>query len=114
MKGLPEDTTDDVLRGLFAPFGAVLSATAPQDSYGKARGYGFVTYGSVEEATKAVSQMHLHVLSGHTIHVDLAESKQDREKRAQRLQQRDMRAGLRLRFWEIIADETISDLFCRF
>ena len=91
MKGLPEHTTDDSLRALFAPFGEVLSATAPLDSYGKSRGYGFVSYGSVEEATKAVSQMHLHVLHGRAIHVDLAESKQDREKRAERLQQRDMR-----------------------
>jgi len=88
IKGLQEDVTDQTLRSLFEPFGQVLAATAPRDSNGKCRGFGFVNYGTVQEATKAVSQMHLHVINGKAIHVDLAESKQDREARQARAQHR--------------------------
>lgn len=88
VKGLQDDVTDQSLRSLFEPFGRVLSATVPRDSSGKCRGFGFVNYGTVQEATKAVSQMHLHVINGKAIHVDLAESKQDREARQARAGQR--------------------------
>ncbi|CAE7228675.1 pab1 [Symbiodinium sp. CCMP2456] len=86
VKGLHEDITDEYLRKLFEPFGHVLSASAPSDANGKCRGFGFVNFGSLEEATKAVSQMHLRVVHGRPIHVDLAESKKDRQARQQRSQ----------------------------
>eukprot|EP00439_Symbiodinium_sp_Y106_P070216 s2883_g12.t1 len=86
VKGLHEDITDEDLRKLFEPFGHVLSASAPCDANGKCRGFGFVNFGSLEEATKAVSQMHLRVVHGRPIHVDLAESKKDRQARQQRSQ----------------------------
>ncbi|OLP78827.1 Polyadenylate-binding protein, cytoplasmic and nuclear [Symbiodinium microadriaticum] len=86
VKGLHEDITDEDLRKLFEPFGHVLSASAPSDANGKCRGFGFVNFGSLEEATKAVSQMHLRVVHGRPIHVDLAESKKDRQARQQRSQ----------------------------
>ncbi|CAE7699742.1 pab1 [Symbiodinium pilosum] len=88
VKGLHDDMTDEGLRRLFEPFGTVLSASAPMDINGKCRGFGFVNFGSLEEATKAVSQMHLRVVHGRPIHVDLAESKKDRQARQQRAQQR--------------------------
>mmetsp|Transcript_11805 Transcript_11805/g.28235 ORF Transcript_11805/g.28235 Transcript_11805/m.28235 type:complete len:583 (+) Transcript_11805:161-1909(+) len=89
VKGLHEDVTDDGLRALFQPFGQVLSAAAPLDGNGKCRGFGFVNFGSLEEATKAVSQMHLRVIHGRPIHVDLAERKKERQARQQRAQQRN-------------------------
>lgn len=88
IKGLQENVRDESLRSMFEPFGQVLSATAPVDSNGNCRGFGFVNYATVEEATKAVSQMHLKVIDGRAIHVDLAESKQDREARQARAHQR--------------------------
>ncbi|CAJ1346088.1 unnamed protein product [Effrenium voratum] len=92
-----EDVTEQRLRALFEPYGEVLSASAPRDASGKCRGFGFVTYGTVEEATKAVSQMHLQVVNGRAIHVDLAESKQERQARQARAQQRSLARTKRLR-----------------
>jgi len=85
VKNLDEETDDAALKALFEPFGAVTSVSAPADDKGKSKGYGFVAFGSPDEATKAVTDMHLKVVNGKPLYVGLAER---REARQQRLKER--------------------------
>jgi RNA recognition motif-containing protein len=79
---LPYNTTDESLRELFAPFGAVSSATVIIDNQsGRSRGFGFVQYESREEATEAVTAINGKEVGGRRLVVNEARaqgSPQDR------------------------------------
>jgi len=85
VKNLDEATDDALLRELFEPFGTVTSVAAMVDEKGKCKGFGFVCFESPDEATKAVTEMHLKVVKGKPLYVGLAEK---REARQERLRQR--------------------------
>ncbi|MEZ0312057.1 MAG: RNA recognition motif domain-containing protein [Myxococcota bacterium] len=74
--GLSWDTNDDTLRSAFERFGAVSEAKVIQDrDTGRSRGFGFVTFGSPDDARKAMSEMNGAELDGRTIKVNEAEDK---------------------------------------
>merc|ERR1712190_100188 len=79
--GLDEDMNDEALKGLFTEFGKITSASAPLDDKGKSKGFGFVCFESPDEATKAVTEMHLKVVKGKPLYVGLAEKKEARQER---------------------------------
>eukprot|EP00421_Protoceratium_reticulatum_P057403 CAMPEP_0168506768 /NCGR_PEP_ID=MMETSP0228-20121227/77543_1 /TAXON_ID=133427 /ORGANISM="Protoceratium reticulatum, Strain CCCM 535 (=CCMP 1889)" /LENGTH=515 /DNA_ID=CAMNT_0008523869 /DNA_START=125 /DNA_END=1668 /DNA_ORIENTATION=+ len=85
VKNLDENTDEAALRELFEPFGAITSVAAPLDDRSKCKGFGFVCFASPDEATKAVTEMHLKVVKGKPLYVGLAEK---REARQERLRQR--------------------------
>eukprot|EP00927_Polykrikos_kofoidii_P025624 TRINITY_DN2298_c0_g1_i1.p1 TRINITY_DN2298_c0_g1~~TRINITY_DN2298_c0_g1_i1.p1 ORF type:complete len:666 (-),score=141.10 TRINITY_DN2298_c0_g1_i1:178-2175(-) len=85
IKNLDEGTDDDTLKILFEPFGSVTSAAVMKDERGRCKGFGFLSFASPEEATKAVTEMHLKVVNGKPLYVGLAEK---REARQERLRQR--------------------------
>jgi len=85
VKNLDEDTTDDSLKELFTSFGTVSSCIAMKDDKGRCKGFGFVCFDSPNEATTAVTEMHLKVVKGKPLYVGLAEK---REARQERLRQR--------------------------
>jgi len=85
VKNLDEESNDESLKELFAPFGTITSAIAMKDEKDKCKGFGFVCFSSPAEATKAVTEMHLKVVKGKPLYVGLAEK---REARAERLRQR--------------------------
>merc|ERR1719356_819746 len=85
VKNLDEGTDEASLRALFESFGQITSAAAPLDDKGKCKGFGFVCFQSPDEATKAVTEMHLKVVKGKPLYVGLAEK---REARQERLRQR--------------------------
>eukprot|EP00413_Alexandrium_margalefii_P047693 CAMPEP_0204597768 /NCGR_PEP_ID=MMETSP0661-20131031/53977_1 /ASSEMBLY_ACC=CAM_ASM_000606 /TAXON_ID=109239 /ORGANISM="Alexandrium margalefi, Strain AMGDE01CS-322" /LENGTH=560 /DNA_ID=CAMNT_0051608467 /DNA_START=106 /DNA_END=1784 /DNA_ORIENTATION=+ len=85
VKNLDENTDEAGLRELFEPFGQITSVAAPTDDKGKCKGFGFVCFSSPDEATKAVTEMHLKVIKGKPLYVGLAEK---REARQERLRQR--------------------------
>mmetsp|Transcript_48728 Transcript_48728/g.110980 ORF Transcript_48728/g.110980 Transcript_48728/m.110980 type:complete len:617 (+) Transcript_48728:65-1915(+) len=91
VKNLDDDTDEAALRALFEPFGAITSAAAPLDDKGKCKGFGFVAFASPDEATKAVTDMHLKVVKGKPLYVGLAEK---REARQERLRQRYSGGGM--------------------
>jgi len=85
VKNLEDTTDDEALKALFEPFGTVTSAKSMMDDKGKCKGFGFVCFGSPDEATKAVTEMHLKVVNGKPLYVGLAEK---RDVRAERLRSR--------------------------
>jgi len=85
VKNLDETTDDDALRELFTPFGTITSVASMKDESNRCKGFGFVCFASPDEATKAVTEMHLKVIKGKPLYVGLAEK---REARQERLRQR--------------------------
>jgi len=85
IKNLDESVDDAGLKDLFADFGTITSAVAMKDERGLCKGFGFVSFTSPNEATKAVTEMHLKVVKGKPLYVGLAEK---REARQERLRQR--------------------------
>ncbi|CAE8602617.1 unnamed protein product, partial [Polarella glacialis] len=85
VKNLDETIDDAALRALFEAFGTISSVSAVKDSGDKCKGFGFVAFSSPDEATKAVTEMHLKVVKGKPLYVGLAEK---RDARQERLRQR--------------------------
>jgi polyadenylate-binding protein len=85
IKNLHDNTDNDDLKALFSAFGTITSAIAMKDERGNCKGFGFVCFQTSEEATKAVTEMHLKVVKGKPLYVGLAEK---REVRQDRLRQR--------------------------
>mmetsp|Transcript_80872 Transcript_80872/g.168819 ORF Transcript_80872/g.168819 Transcript_80872/m.168819 type:complete len:587 (+) Transcript_80872:85-1845(+) len=81
IKNLDEDTDEAALKALFEPFGTVTSAYAVKDERGNCKGFGFVSFSTADEATKAVTEMHLKVVKGKPLYVGLAERKEERQER---------------------------------
>jgi len=81
VKNLDEGTTDASLKELFEPFGTVTSCVAVKDDKDNCKGFGFVCYTTPDEATKAVTEMHLKVVKGKPLYVGLAEKKDQRQER---------------------------------
>jgi len=62
--------TEDMLRGIFEPFGSIQSITLMMDyETGRSKGYGFVTYDKAEDAKKALEQMNGFELAGRPMKV---------------------------------------------
>ncbi|KAG2342561.1 hypothetical protein BDR05DRAFT_964184 [Suillus weaverae] len=67
------NTTDDTLRNAFSSYGPVLDSIVMRDrDTGRSRGFGFVTYGTTEEADHAIANMNEQELDGRRIKVNLA------------------------------------------
>ncbi|KZS98397.1 RNA-binding domain-containing protein, partial [Sistotremastrum niveocremeum HHB9708] len=70
------NTTDDTLRDAFSQFGQVLDSIVMRDrDTGRSRGFGFVTYGSSQEADAAIAGLHEQDLDGRRIKVNLANAR---------------------------------------
>ncbi|CAK0829288.1 unnamed protein product, partial [Prorocentrum cordatum] len=93
VKNLGETTDDAALLALFEPFGSVTSAHAPRDERGRAKGFGFVTFSNSEDATKAVTNMHLKVVHGKPLYVSLAEKREARQERLRQLHAQGAASG---------------------
>jgi len=85
VKNLDENLDDAGMKDLFSSFGEITSLSLKKDDNGKCKGFGFVCFASPDDATKAVTEMHLKVVNGKPLYVGLAEK---REVRDERLRQR--------------------------
>jgi RNA recognition motif-containing protein len=71
--GLSWGTTDDMLRDAFAPYGNIREAKVILDrETGRSRGFGFVTFETVQSATDAQEKMNDAVLDGRNLRVNEA------------------------------------------
>ncbi|MED6110430.1 hypothetical protein PIB30_042791 [Stylosanthes scabra] len=74
VSGLNKRTTSERLLQEFSKFGAVVRARVMIDRTGSSKGYGFVQYATIEEATKSIESMNGKFLDGWVIFVEYAKS----------------------------------------
>lgn len=73
------DATEDQLKEHFSQAGEVVSVFIPKDKFsGKSKGFGFVEYGSAEEAQKAIELFNGQDFLGRPLVVNIARPKEDR------------------------------------
>jgi len=87
VKNLDDTVTDDVLRGLFEPFGTITSCKVETEN-GKSKGFGYVCFHSADDATRALTQMNNSMHNQKPIYVALHQS---REMRREMLRTQTMR-----------------------
>jgi RNA recognition motif-containing protein len=75
VKNLAEDTTSDQLKAACEPFGTVSWLDLKTNKEGKCRGFAFVTFSTVEEASKAMASMDKKEIGGKELSVTVAENK---------------------------------------
>ncbi|XP_030528994.1 organelle RRM domain-containing protein 2, mitochondrial [Rhodamnia argentea] len=79
ISGLSRVTTDEKLQEAFAAFGNLVEAKVIIDRQsGRSKGFGFVTYETIEEAEKAREGMNAKFLDGWVIFVDPARPREPR------------------------------------
>lgn len=64
-----------MLREAFSKYGTVTSAKVMRDEAGVSKGFGFVCFAFPDEATNAVTGMHLNIFQGKPLYVGLAEKR---------------------------------------
>jgi polyadenylate-binding protein len=78
VKNLSDDTTEEKLMEVFKEFGSISSCKIMVDSATKSKGFGFVCFGSPDEATKAVGEMNGRMVENKPLYVSLAQRKEVR------------------------------------
>ncbi|MEI7792263.1 MAG: RNA-binding protein [Candidatus Berkelbacteria bacterium] len=78
--GLAWAATDEDLQTAFGAFGEVVSASVVKyPDTGRSKGFAFVEFATVEEATAAKEGMDGKEIAGRAIKVDFARPKKDRD-----------------------------------
>ncbi|CAN6581176.1 hypothetical protein C1H46_042855 [Malus baccata] len=96
ISGLSRLTTDEKLREAFSPFGQIVDAKVVIDRVSqRSKGFGFITYASVEEAEKAREGMNAKFLDGWVIFVDPAKPREPRFPPPPQAQQDPSETGFR-------------------
>ena len=73
------NTTENDLQDAFAAFGTVTEANLMMDrATGRARGFGFVTMSTAEEAQKAIEGMNGKSIDGRALTVNVAKPREER------------------------------------
>lgn len=76
---LPYVITEESLKGVFEPYGAVDSAKIIKDQdTGRSKGFGFVEMSSQEEADNAIEKLNDSVVEGRKIKVSIARPRERR------------------------------------
>ncbi|KAJ4704703.1 Glycine-rich RNA-binding protein [Melia azedarach] len=79
VSGLSRLTTDEKLKEAFAPFGQLVDVKVITDrETRRSKGYGFVTYTTIEEAEKAREGLNAKFLDGWVIFIDPAKPREPR------------------------------------
>jgi polyadenylate-binding protein len=84
-KNLPESSTVESVREMFAAFGEITSVNAPMkeaDDEGKtpSKGFAFINFASPDEASAAVDALNEKEIDGKVLFVGRAQKKEEREK----------------------------------
>lgn len=73
------DAGQEQISEAFAPFGTILSVRIPTDQEsGQMKGFGYVTYSSVDEATAAINEMQGAYISNRPVRLDYGAERTDR------------------------------------
>ncbi|KAM1352911.1 hypothetical protein ACFX2H_032454 [Malus domestica] len=96
ISGLSRLTTDEKLIEAFSPFGQIVDAKVVIDRVSqRSKGFGFISYASVEEAEKAREGMNAKFLDGWVIFVDPAKPREPRFPPPPQAQQDPSETGFR-------------------
>ncbi|XP_053677140.1 polyadenylate-binding protein-like [Anopheles nili] len=76
VKNLDDTIDDERLRKEFAPYGTITSAKVILDE-GRSKGFGFVCFSALDEATKAVTEMNGRIVGSKPLYVALAQRKEE-------------------------------------
>ena len=77
---LPYSVDENTLRGLFEPFGTLLSAAVISDKFtGQSKGFGFVEFEAADAAEKAIAQLNGKDVDGRSLVVNEARPQAKRE-----------------------------------
>lgn len=83
--GLPYSTSEDELRDAFSQAGSVSSAIIIMDKMsGRSKGFGFVEFGSDDDAQKAIDMWNGKDFGGRTLTVNEARPMEERPRRDSR------------------------------
>jgi len=93
VKNLDDLIDGDKLREAFASFGSISSTKVMVDDKGASRGFGFVCFGTTDEATKAVAEMNGHILGNKPLYVALAQQKDERKNMLEQQHSQRMSGG---------------------
>ena len=80
MRNFSKEFTEADLLTKFARFGTVVSATVKLTGDGVSRGFGFVTFSTAAEASRAINELHATSWSGRALQVALAVSRDEVQK----------------------------------
>ncbi len=76
---LPYSMTEDELREMFSPYGAVTSASIVKDKFsGQSKGFGFVEMSTQAEGEEAVKQLDGRSVNGRALKVNQARARAER------------------------------------
>lgn len=76
LNNLASDVNDDTLDEIFLPFGEIISARVMTEENGSSRGFGFVCFSNISEATAALVEMNEKTVNGLKIQVSFAQRKE--------------------------------------
>lgn len=80
ISGLSRLTTNEKLKEAFSPFGNLIDAKVVTDrESGRSKGFGFISYATVEEAERAREGMNAKFLDGWVIFVDPANPRRQQQ-----------------------------------
>lgn len=89
--------TEDMLRGIFEPFGKIDSIMLMTDpETGRSKGYGFVTYHNSDDAKKALEQMNGFELAGRPMKVNNVTDRHEFNSSGPGIDETDERPGIDL------------------
>lgn len=78
VKNLSDSLDDDSLKKLFERFGTITSAKVMTGEGGRSKGFGFVCFSTVEEATEAMRFMNGQIIASKPLYVAVAQKKEER------------------------------------
>ncbi|XP_020575951.1 polyadenylate-binding protein 7-like [Phalaenopsis equestris] len=83
VKNLDDSVDDSALSEYFSKCGTVISAKVMRDEKGSSKGFGFVCYTTLGEATKALNNLHGNMFHGKPLYVAFAQRNEERQAQLQ-------------------------------
>uniref|UniRef100_A0A1B6CLK4 RRM domain-containing protein n=1 Tax=Clastoptera arizonana TaxID=38151 RepID=A0A1B6CLK4_9HEMI len=77
--------TEDMLRGIFEPFGKINNIQLVLDTDGRSKGYGFITFRNSEDAERALEQLNGFELAGQPMRVGNFHNSEDAKRALEQL-----------------------------
>lgn len=78
VKNLADEIDEEKLKAEFAPYGEISSCVIMRDEKGDSRGFGFVSFENLTDASKAINEMNGKLLFTKPLYVAVAQRKEER------------------------------------